>query len=239
MENKAIFAIIAAAVLFAGCVNIGNERTITTTGDAERQVQPDVAEIFFTVQTNDTSAQIAQDNNSRITAAIVDALKRAGVASADIETLSYSIQPNIEYDYINGKSMQNGFIANQQIKVTARDMQKVGTYLSVAVDAGATTIQSVQFSLTKEHENTLKAEVLAEASAAAKTKAQAIATGLGAKLGPLKTISESNWRIFPYMYGGIAEAASAIRTGAPVPPINPSKVTVTASITVSYDIIGG
>jgi len=235
---KQLFAILLILSLaLTACINLGpsaGKNEISVTGDAEKQVQPDQAELYLGVQTNDSSAQLAQDRNSLISNAVIDALKGAGISSDNIETMNYNLYPMQVYNPKTGESLQQGYQVTNTIKVTTNDFEKVGTLLSAAVNAGANEVQSVQFTLTKSKENEIKAQVLSEATSAAKSKAEAIAQGLGASLGSIKTVQESNVYFTPYIYGraiGVAEA----KTGS-VPPINPQKSTVTASITVVYEI---
>ncbi len=236
--NKTLLTILTLlSVILLGCVQLGpsqGKNEVSVSGDAEKQVAPDKAEIFFTVMTNDTSPKTAENANSEITNAAIDALKKAGVASEDIETLSYNIYPNLVWDPRTGEQTQKGYIVNNAFKVTTKDFGKIGTLLQVAVDAGVNQIQQVQFTLTKTTENEVKKEVLKEATEAARSKAEAIAEGLEARLGDLKRVQESNVYFTPYLYDraiGVAEA----KAGA-VPPISPQKAVITASVTVVYEI---
>lgn len=237
MNRKMIMILAIMSVFLSACVQLGpseGKNEVSVQGDAERSVSPDKAEIFLGVNTNHSSAENAQNENSRITTAVVEALKREGIAAADIETLNYNLYPNYVYDPNTGEQQQKGYVVQNTIKITTTDFTKVGKLLQVSVDAGANQIQSVQFSLTKTRENEIKKEVLAEATSSAREKAEAIAEGLGAKLGSLKRVSESNVYFTPYFYDraiGVAEA----KVGA-VPPISPQKATVTASVTVVYEI---
>ncbi len=247
--KKILAIMLLLSLALSACVQVGpgeqGKNTISASADSQQEVAPNQAEIYFTVQTNDTSPQAAQDANSNITSSVIDALKGAGVSSDDIETLNYNLYPNQVYvpgpliaqqSYPQpGRTEIQGYIVTNTIKVTTKDFSKVGKLLSVAVNAGVNQIQSVQFSLTKDKENEIKSQVLSDATKTARLKAQAIADGLGVKLGDLVRVSESNFNFVPYRYGGVLEA-SALKTGAPVPPISPQKITVSASISVEYAI---
>lgn len=235
--NKLLLSVFVLSLVLVACVNLGpgtGKNEISVSGDAERSVSPEQAEVYFGIMTNDTSAEIAQGKNSQISNSVINALKREGVAAEDIETLNYNLYPNYVWDPRTGEQEQKGYIVSNTIKVTTKDFTNVGKLLQVSVDAGANQIQSVQFSLTKTTENELKKEVLKEATSAARAKAEAIAEGLEARLGSLKTVQESNVYFTPYMYDraiGVAEA----KAGS-VPAINPQKATVSASVTVVYEI---
>lgn len=232
-----VFLAIVSMVLVA-CVSLGpsdGKNEISVSGDAEKSVSPDKAEIFLGVNTNHSSAENAQNENSRITTAVIDALKREGVAAEDIETLNYNLYPNYVWNPKTGEQEQKGYVVSNTIKITTTDFAKVGKLLQVSVDAGANQIQSVQFSLTKARENEIKKEVLAEATSSARGKAEAIAEGLGARLGSIKRVQESNVYFTPYIYGRDIALAEA-KVAASAPPISPQKATVTASVTVVYEI---
>ncbi len=236
--NKMTLTILAIiSIVLAACVQLGpseGKNEVSVQGDAEKSVNPDKAEIFLGVTINDTSAETAQNENARITTAVVEALKKEGIAAGDIETTSFNLYPNYVWNPKTGEQEQKGYIVTNNIKVTTTDFTKVGKLLQVSVDAGANQIQSVQFSLTKTKENEIKKEVLKEATEAARSKAEAIAEGLGARLGSLKRVQESNVYFTPWIYGREIAVAEA-KVGA-VPPISPQKSTVTASVTVVYEI---
>lgn len=151
----------------------------------------------------------------------------------DIETINYNIYP--EYDWSSGKQESKGYRTTNTLKVTTQYFDDLGAIVDSAVKAGATGIDSINFELSKDKQNEVKREALAKATEDAKLKAEAIANGLGAKLGKLTSVTESSYNYIPYPLfrggGDIAAAEKAVSTN-----IEPQNLEITASINVVYQI---
>ncbi|MBN1644616.1 SIMPL domain-containing protein [Candidatus Woesearchaeota archaeon] len=211
---------------------------ISAQGDSELSIMPDEAIIRIKVETKEKTAKEAQDKNSEIMTVVQSALKRAGVASDDIESDQYNLYPYQEWDPVTRKSVQKGYRLYHTIKVTTSDLDKVGEFITVAVDAGADGVENVQFDLSDDKKAEVKKEALQQASQNAKEKAKAVADGLGVRLGELLSIQESSFN-----YGPVYRAMGAEMTVsmddekmAPPVPIQPEQLTIRASVSVSYKI---
>src|SRR3954451_669097 len=67
--------------------------TITVTGDGTVDSTPDRASFDFGVTTNGATAEQALNRNSSEARALVDALKKAGVGTSEIQTTQVSLCP--------------------------------------------------------------------------------------------------------------------------------------------------
>ena len=106
--------------------------------------------------------------------------------------------------------------------------------IDTAISAGANTVNHVVFGLTEERERDLRQQALTEACTDARTKADAIASGLDLKIVGVATVTETGVYTYPYRAGGYDEYAKyAAPTVAPT-PIEPQDVTISASIQVEY-----
>lgn len=213
-----------------------NPAQVSATGNSELSVMPDKAIVRIKVETDGKTAQIAQDKNSEIMAKVQSALKRAGVDSSDIESDQYNLYPWQEWDSITQRSVDKGYKLYHTIKVTTDDFEKVGELITVAVDAGANGIENIQFDLSDAKQAEVKKEALQQASKNAKEKAQAIADGLGVRLGELLSIQESNFNYGPIYRGMEMAAMDAGGKMSPPAPIQPDKLDITATVSVSYRI---
>lgn len=211
---------------------------VSATGNSELSIMPDEAIIRIKVETQEKTAKETQDKNSEIMSKVQSALKRAGVSSDDIETDQYNLYPWQEWDHITQRSVDKGYRLYHTIKVTSSDFQKVGELITVAVDAGANGVENIQFDLSDEKKAEVKKEALQQASQNAKQKAQAVADGLGVRLGDLLSIQESE-----FGYGPVYRTMETLAMGgvdgkmAPPAPVQPEKLTVTATVSVSYRIV--
>lgn len=246
MKQTNITAIIVAIIVVIGVLlavwllvgrmpatTTGN--TISATGNAQMTVMPDEAVVYVMVETHELTAEKAKDENSRISDAVNTALLNVNIAKSDIQTQNFNIYP--EYDWSNGTQTLKGYVASNQLVVKTKDFSNVGKIVDAAVDKGG-LVNSINFDLTNDKTNEYKKTVLANASQDAKAKAEAIAAGLGKKLGKLVSVQASDYNYMPYpiyarsdmMASGAAEAKVAATN------IQPHSLDVTATVSVSYAI---
>ena len=213
-----------------------DKSTISVTGQSEFDVDPDQAEMYIKVETKDPTARTAQDSNSRIMTTVKEALKKAGLTDAEMETTNYNLWPQQKWDPVKQISVDDGYMVSHQLKITTKNIDKIGSYLQTAVDNGANGLDSVQFSLSDARKKDVNSEALAQASTSAKEKAEAIASGMGVTLGKVSSISEANVNYpWPIRYAAAGMAMESAKA-APAPDLSPEKVTVSAQISVAYEI---
>jgi uncharacterized protein YggE len=209
--------------------------TISVSGQAEMSVDPDQAELYVKIETTKTSAKLAKDENSQISAAVESVLRLKGITTKDMETSRYQIYPKYEYDPDTRKSSISGYTVTNVLKVTTTNLDKVGELIDAAVDAGANGFERIVFGLTEEKQKDVNAQVLLKASDEARAKAISLTQNLKVRLGKLSSISESNFYYAPYEYAraeadfGIAKAGAAVS-------ISPQKVDVRATVNLAYEI---
>jgi uncharacterized protein YggE len=224
--------IIVAGLLIATSMvtNISRKNTISTTGNSQITVDPDLAVIYFNIQTRADSAEDAKDENAEITDAVMGALDALEIK--DVETENYNIYP--EYDWVNGQREFKGYVATNNIKVSTEEFDDVGSIIDAGVDAGA-LINYINFELSNSKQNEYKAQVMASASQDARTKAQAVASGLGKNLGEIVSVSASDYNYMPYPIFR-AEAGAAVDTEEIATKIEPKKLDVYATVNVEFEL---
>ena len=116
------------------------------------------------------------------------AIRAQGVKDKDIATASLSLQPRYD-DY--SRNDISGYGARNTIAVTLRDVVKLEPVLIAALEAGATSVDGVEFSVTNLRE--LRDEARALAVQAALEKADAMATAAGVRVGSVTQIHEDSW----------------------------------------------
>ena len=230
---KTTYAILAVFVLallaLAGCQQQAN--SVTVTGTYQMTVDPDQAEVYVGVSTLKPTAKEAQDETNKAINAIIAGLKASGINEKDIETQNLNLYENMIWEDNEYKS--NGWKADQMLKITTKDLTKVGAIVDAAVDNGANSIQGVSFSLSQDAEKAYKLQVIAKATEDARAKAETIASSLNTKLGKVKSFSESGYYYTPYRYDMVA-GISMEKAVAEAANVQPQKVTVDATVTVEY-----
>jgi|SRR3989344_5091085 len=241
LGRNAMFVILAVALLVVGAylyVNVpsGMENTITVQGSSELEVIPDLVNVWILVETSNTTAEGAKDANAVITEKVTSALMAQGFSKDEIETDNYNIFPDQVWE--NGQYRNKGFKAVHNIKVRTENFDKTGVIVDAAIDSGA-LVQSLQFELTKEHENELKTQALEEAAQDAQAKAEATVNGAGQDLGRLVSISSSEFNYYPYPLYARAEGASGYDTAQvkeAATSISAKDLIVSAFVTATYKI---
>lgn len=203
---------------------------ITVTGQGEAAAAPDVAHLNVGVQTEAPSAQEAMAQNSTKMAAVIEALKRAGIPENDLRTSGVSLQP-IMTQPRSGEGAPpavTGYRATNNLTVTVSDVSKTGEVLDAAVTAGANVAGGVRFGL--KDETALRRQALERAARAARSEAEALAAALGVQITGVRSAAEESGA------GPIirAEAMLADARSAAV-PIQPGQLTVNVRVRVTFN----
>jgi uncharacterized protein len=215
----------AIALSMAGMVQ-AEAATITVTGEGIVQTQPDQATISLGVTTNGETAAAALADNSTALNTVLERLKAAGVADADLQTSNLSLSPNWT-GYDSGATPTiAGYIATNMLDVRVRDLAALGTILDAAVTDGVNTMNGITFGLADP--TPVMNEARTKAVKDARARAEVLAAASGATLGKLVSLSEAG------VYPGPApmfrqEAASAV-------PIQSGQIGRTSNVTVTYEI---
>ena len=236
-----IFGMIALLLLAACQITVQQPtdqqpNTINVNGNAQFKANPDEATILVRVETNGTNAKEAQDKNSIAMEAVQKALKRAGVDASEMETMNYNIYQNLVWDYKEQRQIDMGFKASHTLKVATKKLDMAGEYIQIAIDNGATNLDSVSFSLSKAAEKDAKDEALRQAVKDARGKADALADGLDLSIKRVVSVSINEYNVIPFYRGGAEMMMAKADMGAPAPPIAPQEIDITASVQVVFEI---
>jgi uncharacterized protein YggE len=204
--------------------------TLTMSGEGSASAAPDQATVTSGVTSEGKSAREAVDANSKAMGALIDALKKAGIQAADLQTSGFSVQPRYaqpkqgsgEAPHIDGYEVRN------QVTVRVRDLTKLGAVLDTAVATGSNQIDGIAFGLADPAPVLDKAREAAVADA--RRKAELTAKAAGVKLGRILTIAEPGTDNGPRPV-----MAYAMAKAAPV-PVEAGESEFTAQVTVTWEI---
>lgn len=239
---KRIVAIALALMLAAGCA-LAEGAVLTVQGSGAVSLKADTAAISLGIRTFASDVKAAQQAVNRSMDAVIAALTEAGVDSEDIYTSSISIYPEYDYDgdyddeedeEDSGSTRIKGYSASNTINVVTSDIDNVGTYIDAAFDAGANTLDDVNFSASNTTEASNEALRLAIADARAKAEVMAEAAGL--TLGKVVSMSEGDGYSYsaPVLYA--KNVAAAEDSGAATRVIA-SKQSVSATVTMQFEML--
>lgn len=236
INNKIIAGIFVVAIIgILIYVSAGSGATVSATGNAEVKGQADVIQVYLNIDTKADTAKEAQDENSRIADEVVVALLKLGLERKDIQLQDYRVYEDFSWE--NGRQQSKGFRATQSVVVKLSDFAKAGDVVDASVSAGA-LVNWINFELSQEQENELKAQVLKEAGEDAKAKAEATASGVGKKLGSLVSVQSQDFYYQPYRLYENAVAGSSGKAEADVAlqNVESKDIDVSATISVVYKI---
>jgi uncharacterized protein YggE len=184
--------------------------TISVTGSGTVTTEPDTATTTFGVVTQGATAQEAMARNSQEMAKVIDALKRAGIASKDLQTQYVSLDPR----YDNQGREVVGYTASNSVAAIVRDLERAGNVIDAAVTAGANTVSGP--SLSRDDQSKLYNDALERAVADAKAKAEVLARAAGVSVGAVQSMTENpqaGGGPMPMSFAAVADSATPIERG--------------------------
>jgi len=164
-----------------------SNKTISVIATETVQADPDLAEIRVGYQNYGRTKEAAYEENTRIANLITKALLDAGIPKENIETQGIHLERISEgRDLPPEIRKERQFEASQSwtVRVGVRDAQKT---VDIAVAAGANSVEDVSW--TVKEPLALDAKAHSAALAKARSLADQITKGLGAKLGDLLFVS--------------------------------------------------
>lgn len=205
------------------------EHTISFSGEGKIKAVPDTARFEAGLVTEGKDSITVQNENSEKINRVIKYLKGRGIADTDIKTSQYNLSP--KYDYVKGKTILSGYILNQSLTVTVRDINKVGEFLDGAVVNGANQINSVSMFVDKPEE--LKAKAREAAVEAARTKAALTASAAGFRLGRLVGFSESTGEEPRIFYEALGKGGGVAPSS---PQIEPGSQEIVITVNLTYQL---
>lgn len=206
---------------------------IVVVGEGSVAVAPDYARIRSGVTSDAKTVKQASDSNAKLMTNVIAALVDAGIAKKDIQTSQFSIEPiYTSQSKLSGsvESKLSGYRVSNQVNVTIHQISQVGEILDRLVNAGATDASNVAF-LVSDREKALD-QAREAAIANARHTADLFAHAAGVTLGRVASITEgSDFAPMSEMDGRLKQASPA-----PAQPIEAGEVTITARVTVGFDI---
>jgi uncharacterized protein len=195
-------------------------RTITVMGSGTASGVPNRAAFQFGVVTKAATASDALGRNSAAAAAVIAALKSAGVATADLQTTGVSLSPQSSQD----GTRIIGYTVSNSVNATMT-LANAGAVVDAAVGAGANSVSGPNLDTTSR--DALYRDALKQAFAVAKAKAQALADAAGLQLGAVQSVQEGGGTVpFP---GVATPSAGAV-------PIEPGTQEIDADVTVTFAV---
>ncbi len=213
--------------------------TITVNSSEKVSVVPDIAEVVYSVRTQDSQAAGCQQKNSEAVSQVIELLKGLGVEETSIQTSDYYMNP--VYNYSGNTPKVTGYEATTTLTVSDLPINDLDNVLAQSVLTGINTVQSITYQASQYDKS--YQEALAKAVAAAYEKAAVLAEASGAKVGTVVSIQEtsgySDARYTDYARSNVANAYGAMKQAAMEDSVSimPGEIEVEAALIAEYQLI--
>ena len=207
------------------------EALLSVQATGEARSRPDVMTITAGVVTSGASAREALASNSALANRLIEAVRAAGVPTADVRTSELSVSPRFADDSRRESEDRPprilGYVASNQVELRLRDLAKAPQIVESLFQNGANQVRGPSFSLSDP--KPARAAARRDAVAAATEEATAYADALNMRIVRVLRVSE---RGDPRG----EENNSIIVTGSRVSrtPIEPGETTTSLTLWIDY-----
>ncbi|MDG4852566.1 MULTISPECIES: SIMPL domain-containing protein [unclassified Mesorhizobium] len=226
---------LAAAIAFPALASAADTQPpprIVVSGEGEATVAADMAILTLSVMREAKTARAALDANNDAMAAVIAAMKSAGIADRDLQTAGIQINPRYNYTNKADGSQEAELVAYQvtnTLSVRVRDVDKTGDILDKAVSLGVNQGGGIAF--TNDDPKATITEARKKAVADALAKAKTLAAAAGVNLGKVIEITDQNVAPAPMPLN--AKAFDAARAAVPV---QAGENSYTVQVTVTFEL---
>lgn len=209
---------LAASVAFpamAAAADTTPTPRIIVTGEGQATTPPDLALLSLAVMREAKTARAALDANNDAMAAVIAAMKAAGIKDRDLQTSGIQISPRYNFTNRADGSQEAELVAYQvtnTLSVRVRDLDKTGEIIDKAVSLGVNQGGGITF--TNDDPATTVTAARKKAVADAIAKAKTLAEAAGVNLGRVLEISDQSFTSPPMPIN--AKAFDAARSAVPV-----------------------
>jgi uncharacterized protein YggE len=232
MRVARIAVLVAAVAAVAAFIGVGHPEgaqgsadqpghTITVNGSGTSTAVPDEAQFCFDVEDHADTAEAASNANADAMRGVIAALRRAGVADRDMQTVQVSVSPS----YNDAGSRVTGYVATNSVCATT-SVADAGSVAEAALKAGADRVDGPN--LTKADSDKLYDDALRAAVADALSRAEVLADAAGVEVGAVVSIAEGSEPSYPVAYD--------LAMASPEAPIQAGTQDIEATVTVTYAI---
>lgn len=181
------FVLPALLVFVTACAAAEDSpRTISVTGTGSAAATPDRARVKMSIVVRDKALGVAQDGAARVTAEVLTITDELQIDRSRVDTTGASVSPDYRYNRESNEQELRGYIAERNITVEVRDLDKLGKLVESSVAVGVNQVYPPQLYSSRARE--VYREALDNAAIDARANAEKLATALGMRLGAVLQI---------------------------------------------------
>ncbi len=193
-------------------------------------------QIDFSVDSRAFTAGDCKEVNAKLIRKVISPLKAKLGSRGRIEEAGITINPEFPSGPVNMNFTPEliGYRADNSLVVETSSFDVIGPIIDTAVAAGATQLGQLTFALRDDKK--ARSDALVAAANDAQLRAQTVARAMGVKIKRLlKIVVIGEIQPQPQPYRLMAASVGAPQMAVPT-PIKPGEITVSATITVLYDL---
>lgn len=228
-----LVAVLAAVALLSGCGDRGT--ILTVNAGAATRTEPDLAVVTLGVIARGATAAAAQQAQNQAMSAVRQATGAAGVEDADIQTVSFSLEP--QYAYARGAAPRlTGYQSRNTISIRVKNLDALSGLIDATVAQGANELQGIQF--TFQDVEASRNAARAQAVETAEARAAAYAEAVGKKVGRILSITEPGATFSPWerRRDGYLAAQNVAAEQSAAGSIAPGQVENETQVTVVFEL---
>lgn len=210
--------------------------TLFVTGSATTNIKTDKVTVSLGVETTNKTAEKALFSNSNLMNKIINALKGSGVQENETSTSSFTINPNYNYSEYGSKEDLIGFTVSNSIHITSSNIDSISQWIDTAVKTGANTVNEVYFSVSPNKLDKIKNELLKDAVANAKSKADIVAETAGLNIAGIQSITIGDLGLPPVPGPVPVYSKSVAFDETSSTPILAGEQEISASVSIVYSL---
>jgi uncharacterized protein YggE len=225
--------LLVASSVFANGV-VETLRTVAVNGTGSATATPDRAILNLSINTRRTTLAAAQKHSADVTAKVLALTDRLGIKREHVDSTGAMVRPDYRWNRQSEEQELRGYIAERQMKVNVRDLDKLGALIEGAVQAGVNQVSPPQLHSSERRE--AYRDALAKAAEDARANAEQLAKSLGVKLGPVMQIN-AGANTPPPMPVMRAQRADAISAESAPETYNPGQLSFLSNISVVFELL--
>lgn len=207
-------------------------RAITVDATGEANAPPDQAVIRVAATAEGDNASAVRESLAADAETLREELAAAGINESSYETTDYHIRERHRPPREGEEREVPTYRGVHAFKVTVDDPERAGDVIDAATAADA-EIGTVQFTLSQDTRDDLRADAIDNAMADARTQADAIAANGGLQVTNVATVDASQQRYRPVSYDGAAAVAE--RSAGADTQLDTGEVSVAYRVRVTYN----
>ncbi|HIM60842.1 MAG TPA: DUF541 domain-containing protein [Dehalococcoidia bacterium] len=224
-------------------VNTANSG-IWVTGQATLEIPANIAQVSIGVESREVNVADARQKAAEAMDNVLAAITELGIDGDDVVTSYFNIQPQtiwVEVSDSLGRHSEpriTGYIVNNTVQVTVRDIDVLGTVIDTAAATGGDLIRINSIQFTVGDSSVYGEQIRQLAAADALAKADLYARVMGVTLGPLVYLTELGSSVPMAKASPVAMEVAAMDIGFARTPISAGDVNLSVTVQVVFAIVG-